>query len=93
MKQIPNIFTSYELSERNVLEGSILNQFQKALIQNQLSEIAEQIMGLVFDTKDHAAFVQQDAFLKGQMSILRVLLLRSEESEKQLLSLSLNPGA
>lgn len=82
--QKPNTFTSYELTTRETLSGSILTGEQKQVLQNQLSEIAEQRLNTDYDPEKPLAFVQQEAFLKGQISILRVMLLRSDECEMQL---------
>ena len=85
-----NTFTCYELTERETLEGSILNQQQKQLIQTELSEIANQILALDYTPTATTEFIQHEAFLKGQMSYIRVLLERSEVSQKLIQSLSNN---
>ena len=77
-------FTHWTLSTQEVLQGSILSHSQKQLLQNELATIAEQIVNLEYDATKPMEFVQNDAHLKGQMSIIRFLLLRSDESEKQL---------
>lgn len=79
-----NTFTAYEFSDRELLSGSILSGEQKNVIQNELANIAEQRLNIDYDPEKPLAFVQQEAFLKGQISILRVMLLRSEECEMQL---------
>lgn len=84
----PNSFTSYDLTEREVLEGSVLSITQKQLIQNDLSQVAEQLLALTVDPKDPRDFAQQHSFLTGQMGVLRMLLLRSNESERQLVELA-----
>jgi len=81
-------FSHYELSRREVLAGSILTADQVALLQNELSQIAESRLNMDFDPTNPLKFAQDEAFLKGQMSIIRVMLLRSSESEQQLRNLA-----
>lgn len=83
-------FTHWNLSAEEKLQGAILNQSQKQLLQNELATIAEQIVNLEYDPAKSLEFVQNDAHLKGQMSIIRYLLLRSDESERQLQSMASN---
>lgn len=81
-------FTHWNLSSAEILQGSILSSQQKQVLQNELAQIAEQIVNLEFDASNPVAFAQNDAHLKGQMSIIRFLLLRSDESEQQLKNLA-----
>lgn len=77
-------FTTWKLTDQETLEGSVLSNPQKFLIQNELANVAEQILALEYKTLEPLKFAQDDSFLKGQLSILRFLLLRSDESEIQL---------
>jgi len=77
-------FTHYDLTRREILAGSVLTHDQKAVLQNELAQIAEQKCNLDYDPLNPIAFAQSEALLKGQMSIIRVMLLRSDESEIQL---------
>jgi hypothetical protein len=81
-------FTHWNLSKQEVLQGSILNQSQKQLLQNELATIGEQIVNLEYDPDKPLDFVQNDAHLKGQMAVIRYMLLRSDESEQQLQNLA-----
>lgn len=83
-----NTFSSFSLSRREVLAGSVLTEDQANLMQNELSQIAEQRLALDFDPANSLIYAQNEAFLKGQMSVYRVLLDRSKESEKLLQTLS-----
>lgn len=83
-------FTHWDLLPQEVLQGSILSQSQKQLLQNELATIAEQIVNLEYTPDKPMEFVQHDAHLKGQMSIIRYMLLRSDESEVALKNLA-NP--
>lgn len=90
-KLIPGTFTSYEFSDSELLSASILSVPQKQLLQSELSQIADNRLNLDFDPSCPAKFTQHEAYLKGQMSIIRVMLLRSDESEMQLQSRHQNP--
>jgi hypothetical protein len=79
-----NTFTSYDFTDRELLSGSVLTGEQKNVIQNELATIAESRLAIDYDPANPLAFVQQEAFLKGQISILRVMLIRSDECEMQL---------
>jgi hypothetical protein len=76
-----NSFSSWKLTDRETLEGAILNPYQEFLIQNDLAGVAEQIISNVYDPEKPSEFLQQDAYLKGQKAVLELLLSRSEESK------------
>jgi hypothetical protein len=86
-KLISNTFSSYELTARERLAGSILSTDQYNLLQNELSMVADNIIALDYDPAHPLKFVQNEAHLKGQLSILRFMLLRSDESKEQLKNL------
>ena len=81
-------FAKYEQSEQEQLAGTALTYDQKHFIQNQLCMIAEERIALQPDPVNYPAFIQQEAFLKGQMSAYKYLLDCSTESEKALLALA-----
>ena len=78
-------FARFILSSQEQLMGSIYTYEQKLIIQNKLSEIADSKLALTVDPNNYAAYVQQEAYLAGQISILRYLLDCSIASEQQLL--------
>lgn len=77
---IPNMFTSWELSEEEEIQGSILTITQAQLIQNLLASIAAEKNSLLFNVNDPQSFIQQEASLRGQMDILQYILDRSTAS-------------
>ena len=85
---ITNQFTSYTLSIREELEGSILSLLQKQVIQNELSLIAAQKMALDYDPQNPVAYAQSEALLKGQLQVYNLLLDKSTEAESALLKLA-----
>jgi hypothetical protein len=84
----PGTFGEYELSKREQLEGSVLSLPQKMVLQNELAMIANNRINLDFDPTNPTRFAQDEAMLKGQMSIIRVMLLRSDEAELSLKQLA-----
>lgn len=83
-------FTSYSLTNKEELAGQILTIDQKNYIQNQRAQIAEQILAQVFTPDKPLEFVQQDAFLKGQLSVYTTLIDASDQCERELVDLSRN---
>jgi hypothetical protein len=73
-----NTFTKYQLTPEEQLQGDTLNIYQQYVIQNHMSDIGEQILALVFDPQNPVKFAQDDAFLKGQLTMLRLQLENSE---------------
>lgn len=91
MNQQPTEFTSFILTEREQHEGRILSPVQVAVIQNERAVIATQILNLVFTPSDPDKFVQQDAYLKGQLAAYTAILLASEAEINSTLSTSNQP--
>ena len=83
-KLIQGTFTQYELSQREQLAGMILTTDQQNYLQNELAQVANQLVNLDFDPESPLKFAQSEAFLRGQMSVYRVMLDRSNESAQQL---------
>lgn len=74
---IPNNFSSYNLTDDEVREGSILTITQLELLQNDLATAAEEKLVLEFDTTNPQTFIQQEAFKRGQIELLRYIIDRS----------------
>jgi hypothetical protein len=81
-------FSTYELSSRETLSGGVLNTDQKNLFQNLLAEAAESRLALDYSPEKPLEFAQNEAFLKGQIQLLKYLLDNSDACEKQLRSLA-----
>ncbi len=75
-------FSKYNLTTKEEISGSILIADQKLFIQNQLGTIAEQLVALLPDPLNYTVFIQDHAFLKGQLSAFQYLLDMSIASEK-----------
>lgn len=74
-------FISYILTEEEQRQGSILNSYQKQVIQNLLAQYATDKMILKYDTKDPMQSIQTEAILMGQIGVLQHLLATSAALE------------
>ena len=78
---IPNAFSSYDLTEVEVLQGAILTNLQKQVLQNLLSVCAEEKLHLEFDVLNPLVFARDEAYKRGQIDLLSYILSNSEISE------------
>jgi hypothetical protein len=77
-----NLFQSWDLSEQEVKEGTVLYTLQKQVIQNRMAMAAAERVLLPFSPEN----IQRDAELQGEIRTLRWLL---DESARQELENSL----
>ena len=75
---IPNTFSTYHLTEEETLQGSVLSFTQRQVMQNRLAVVAEEKLGLEFDTAKPESFIQQEAYKKGQVELYQWLLDESD---------------
>lgn len=75
-------FSQFSFSESEQLAATALSTETKQFIQTEYSKIAEQRLALNPDPNNYPAFIQEEAFLKGQMQFARWLLDCSAETEK-----------
>ena len=75
-----------QLTEEETLNGQIFSDLQIKVLQNELTAIAEQILGLAYEPLNPIKFAQDDSFNKGQLQFLQFLLARSEESKQLLIT-------
>lgn len=75
-----NSFTSFSLTDDEQKAGSTLSSLNVAVLQNQLAQIAEEKINLVFTPDSINTFLQQEAYLKGQLDLLNYILAAHEES-------------
>jgi hypothetical protein len=85
---IINSFTAYSLSEREYLEGCVLNVSQQCLLQTELAQVATQLAELQIDPLNPLSAVQEQAFLRGQQKLLQNLIERSTKAQEELLTQS-----
>ena len=75
---IPSVFSFYELTEEEELQGQILTVTQAHVIQNQLATCAEEQLLIKFDPDKPQQFVQENSYKQGQIDILKYILTMSE---------------
>ena len=80
--QAQSPFVRWNLSEEEILQGSILHFTQKQVIQNEISLAAEGLLALKFDPLNPSTFIQEQAFAQGKLEILKFLITQSDESEQ-----------
>ena len=81
-KQLRNIFTAWELSRDEIMQGSMLSTIHKLVIQNQIAVLAETKLALKFTPNNLTDYTQQEAYLAGKIEMLQTLLLDSDEAEQ-----------
>lgn len=87
---IANTFTAYQQTEEELLSAMSLSGEQKQFIQTQASRIAEERIALTPNPTNYAEFIQQEAYLKGQMEFARYLLDCSTDAEQRRLEAAQN---
>lgn len=75
---IPGVFSCYELTEEEELQGQILTVTQAHVIQNQLATCAEEKLLIKLDPDKPQHFVQEDSYKQGQIDMLKYILTMSE---------------
>jgi len=77
-------FQTWVFSPQELAQVHILTILQKQGIQNQLAQIAQQKLNVVFNSQDIQRSLQEHAELEGRISALHTLLDLSLESEQLL---------
>ena len=78
--QKTNSFTSYDLTDKEVLQGSIFTELQLQVLQNHLASYAEEKIALDYDPTKHEQFLQDEASLKAKIELLTYLIETSSAS-------------
>jgi hypothetical protein len=73
-----NSFTKYKLSDESVMQATQFSAVQQALMQNIIADNAELKIGLKFNPLEPHDFLQQEAYLTGQIDAIRYLLSLSQ---------------
>lgn len=81
-----NPFQSFILTDKERLQGSLLNYLQIACIKNQIATLAMERINLSFAPEN----MQRDAELKGHIGALQYLLTLHEAAEKEIQEASSN---
>ena len=83
-KFLINSFTAYDLTDSEVLQGSIFNLLQRQVLQNHLAVFAEEKLTLDYTPEAKEVFLQKEAYLKAKIDLVRFLLDSSMLSEELL---------
>lgn len=78
MQLINNTFTQYLLNEEELALGCYLSPEQRAMLQNDMAEIAIKRAGMTHDLANPGKSLLEDAALKGQLTFIQYLLQRSD---------------
>lgn len=83
-----NLFNYTELTDRERVEGSILNDLQLVVIKNQIIELSELLLTLTYEPKvsfeiDSAKYIQRQAELVGQINMLKYLISLHDAAKEQ----------
>lgn len=82
MQEVKNVFQQFEFTAEEYNNAIQFNDLQRALLRTELAAKAQLRLALVFVPTAAHEFVQQEAYLKGQMEVLDYLLsLASSEVE------------
>ena len=80
MQEIKNVFTAFELTAEEYNQATQFTDLQRAYLQTELANKAQLRLALVFDPLAAHEFVQNEAYLKGQMELLEQLLAFKESA-------------
>ena len=89
---VDNTFTSYEMTQEEELQGSILIVSQMQVIQTRLAMLAEEKINLEFDPLHPEVYSQAESYLRGQMASLSTILDTSLIAVSELNLLQQNPN-
>lgn len=80
----PSPFCTWELSERESIEGQILSFNQRCVIQNHIATAAKEKIELTYTHKEATQYWQREAELQGTILTLQHLLQCSEAAVLEL---------
>ncbi len=80
VQKVDGSFVSYEFTPEEIVAAATFSDLNRMYLQSQLAGIAEQKLALVFDPANPLQYAQEEAFLKGQMTMLQFLLDHNPQS-------------
>lgn len=81
-----NKFTSWDLSDEEVIEGSMLNDYQVRVLENEQAQTAEEKLEIEFDPGEPELYVQQEAYKRGYLDAISYRLSQSEWATNEIAS-------
>lgn len=79
MEQIITTFQAYRLTAEELANARKLSAEQRAYYQTLLSSAAEEKLAQQLDPENPMKLIQQEAYIRGQMDILSMLLNESDD--------------
>jgi hypothetical protein len=76
-----NVFSTYVVSQQEEAVGKTLTHLNIAVLQNLRSQIAEQKLNLPFTPNDIQSYLQQEAYLRGQLDCISYILAEHEATQ------------
>lgn len=86
----PNEFTTYEFTDAELIDAAKLTELQRAFIQHQVGVLLSEKVNMKFDYAKSLDFLQNEAYIAGQIEAFRFLLGAHEESIEKLKELMTN---
>jgi|SRR5712664_2215165 len=71
---IESSFTAFKFTAEETIAARTLNPEQRAYLQTLLCDAAEEKLAEEYDPQNRLRFVQREAYIRGQMDILNLLL-------------------
>jgi hypothetical protein len=72
-------FIKYDLTDDEIRAGRTFSPEHRAIIQNLISDLAEEKVSLTYNPDEPLKFAQREAELAGQIGILKYLLEINKE--------------
>lgn len=82
-KLVPNSFMKFELTEDQMHRASMLSDDQCSLLHNIRTDLAEQTLNMLYDPEHSEKSRIEESFLKGQISMITLLLDMSQQAYYQ----------
>lgn len=73
-QQLPTAFTRYDMSSEELEAAAALNPFTIMWIQTLIGDAAEKKLSIPVDPTNIQLFVQEEAYHRGQIDALSILL-------------------
>jgi hypothetical protein len=81
-RAVHTMFTRYEFTEQEVPMAFVFTELQTQHLQNELTIAAEAQVALQLDPLNPMARIQEEAYNRGKIDMLRYLLTTSESTKE-----------
>lgn len=75
--------TRFIMDEKSQKAALMLTAATRALLQNTKADLSEQLINLNIDPSNVSEFIQNEAFLRGQLAMVDYLLSSSDPQQQQ----------